>query len=242
MSMAQNNARDGFYSSIMRGYIEWLQITFLNENKDFFIEILRFDFEKSRTFWSKKLKGTTHPRIPSMLAFLQIGFKYFLEFCKFHNVLDENLSDIRMKNLVSILEHLAQEHAKLSHEDKPTMKFVRALSDMIASGTVKVQQIGAFSGSDEINKLVIGYCDDKYYYLLSSITYNQVCNFYSKQNENFPTSQNALLKQLAEEGFIETKDGRNTLNHRIDGKQGRYIHFYKDKFDNFEGVSQEEVT
>ena len=138
---------------------------------------------------------------------------------------------------MNILTSMEEKHAKFIDEDKPTIKFISALNGMISCGLVTLEQIGIAYNTDKHSKIVVGYYDEKYYYLIPSVTYNQICSFYSKQNENFSTSRHALLKQLAEEKFIKTSGGRNTIGHRINNKQSRYIWFYKDKFDNFESES-----
>lgn len=242
MTKAQKSARNGVYAKIMRGFIEYIQNNFLSGNEQVWVDILRSEFEKLRTDWNAKLKGFAHPRIPSMLAFLQIGFKYFLEFCKFCGLLGETSARERMNSFIDILRSMANEHAKFLIEDKPTIKFIRALGGMIASGAVKFERVGTPPDADKNGKIVIGYYDDDYYYFISSVSYNQVCGFYSKQGENFATSSKTLLKALADEGLIKKSDGRNAINCRINGKQGRYICFYREKFDNLEGVSNKAVT
>ncbi len=234
MTKAQESARNGVYAKVMRGFIENIQNTFLSSNEKVWIDILKSEFEKFRTDWNAKLKWPSHQRIPSMLAFLQIGFKYFLEFCKGCGALYESYVTERMNEFISILNSMAAEHSKFLSGDKPAIKFIRALGDIIASGAVKLEKLGTPSGADTSSKVLVGYYDDDYYYLISSVAYNQVCGFYLKQSENFATSSKALLKALADEGLIKKSDGRNTINCRINGKQGRYVCFYKDKFDNFE--------
>jgi hypothetical protein len=234
----QKNARNNVYSGLMRAYIERLQKIFLNENEEFFIEILRNDFEKFRNHFYERLNKTVHPRTPNILSFLKIGYKYLLEFWG----LKGKEKDLYEKEFDNILIDLAKEHSAFSVADKPTVKFISTLKDLITSEAVRIINIDDFPDNSE-NKPLIGYHDDNFYYFIPSVTYNQVCNFYSRQGENFPTNQNALLKQLAEEGFIKTEPGRNTLLKRINHKkQGRYVHFYKNKFDNFGCMSGNEVT
>ena len=165
---------------------------------------------------------------------MQIGFKYFLEFCQGCGALYESCVTERMNEFINILNSMAADHSKFLSEDKPAIKFIRTLGDIIASGAVKLEKLGTPLGADKSGKILVGYYDDDYYHCISSVAYNQVCGFYSKQGENFATSSKALLKALADEGLIKKSDGRNTINCRINGKQGRYICFYKDKFDNFE--------
>lgn len=240
MAKIRENTRNNIYSGIMKAYIEWIQRAFLNENEEIFIEILKCDFEKYRNHFLKNIGKSVHSRVPSMLAFLKIGFKYLLEFCS----LEKEQKDTHSKEFDNILEILAKEHYDISLTDKPTFKFISTLKDMIASGTVKIEEKdSSHSNNNEINKTLIGYYDNKYYYFIPKITYNQICRFYNSQGENFPTSQNALLKQLAEEGFIKTEHGRNTLVKNINHKvRGRFIYFYKEKFDDFGCMSGNEVT
>jgi len=79
MTILQKNAKDGHYIGLTRAYIEWIQKIFLDENEELFTEILKNDFESARNDFYKTLKFSFHPRIPSMLAFLKIGFKHYSE-------------------------------------------------------------------------------------------------------------------------------------------------------------------
>ncbi len=240
VSKAQENAKNSVYSGFMKAYIEWLQKVFLNENEELFIEILGSDFEKYRNCFCKNLGKTVHSRVPSMLAFLRIGFNYFVEFCG----LEKEEKSLWKKEFNDILKNLAKDHSEISLTDKPTVKFISTLKDMITSGAVKFEEKDNLSSDDnDINKILIGYYDDEYYYFIPKIAYNQVCRFYSGQGENFTTNLNALLKQLSEEGFIKSEQGRNTITKRINHKvRARFIHFYKDKFDNLGCMPEKEVT
>lgn len=242
MTKAQKSARNGVYAKIMRGFVEYIQNSFLNGGEKAWVDILRAEFENLRAIWRQKTKGIAHPRIPSTLAFLQISFKCFLKFCKSCGLLGETSARERMDSFINILKSIANEHSKFLSEDKPALKFIRALGGMIASGAVKFENVGTSLNADKNSNILVGYYDDNYYYFIPGVAYNQVCSFYSRQGENFATNSRTLLKALADEGLIKTTDGRNTINCRINGKQGRYICFYKEKFNNFEGISNKAVT
>jgi hypothetical protein len=214
----------------------------LTENEELFIGILQSNFEKYRSDFYKNLSFGIHPRIPTMLALLKIGFSYLLEFSRFYGVFTLEEKELFEKEFESILIILASKHSEFSFTDKPTVKFISILKDMIAGRAVKVIEIDTSPDNLE-NKPLIGYYDDNYYYFIPKVTHNQVCSFYSRQGENFPTSLPALLKQLAEEEFIKSEAGRNTpvkrINHKI---RSRFIHFSKNKFDNFGCMNENEVT
>lgn len=241
ITQMQENVRNNAYSSIMKMYIQWLQKVFLDENEEIFIELLRENFIEYRDRFRNKLGKIVHPRIPDTLAFLKIGYNYFLEFLH----LEKCKMNLRTKEFDEILENLAKMHSEISLADKPTVKFITTLKDMITSGTVRIQEKNQqYVGTNtDTNKPLIGYRDDEFYYFLPKITYNQVCRFYAGQGENFPTTQAALLKQLAEESFIAYEKGRNTLIKQINSNiRARFIWFHKKKFDDFGGISENEVT
>ena len=55
---------------------------------------------------------------------------------------------------------------------------------------------------------LIGYEDDKWYCLYADQAHKEVKKLCDEQGELFSCSKQSLLKSLAEEGLIETADGR----------------------------------
>lgn len=63
--------------------------------------------------------------------------------------------------------------------------------------------------------------------LHSEIAHKAVRKLCEEQGESFTISHKSLLKQMAEEGLIETASGQNTKSVRIGGKSKRLACLYK---------------
>ena len=75
----------------------------------------------------------------------------------------------------------------------------------------------------------VGYEDDNYFYLLNDVAHKMVRKFCDEKGEVFTISPKALLKQLAEEGFIEPCDKQNTKSIRFNGQSKRVACLIKNK-------------
>ncbi|TYS60509.1 GIY-YIG nuclease family protein [Sutcliffiella horikoshii] len=112
---------------------------------------------------------------------------------------------------------------ELSFEDlldyAPEVRFFNAISKLIEEGKAYLMKMGDY---EEKEGCLIGYEDNKYYYLLPKVVFPQVVLFYEEKGEEFDLTTRALYKSLAEEKLILSKveNGtlRTTLKKRIPGR------------------------
>lgn len=108
------------------------------------------------------------------------------------------------------------------------MKFISKLRTLIDSGKAVTGQLS--SPPDIKPNGFGGYEDTEYYYLLTDIAHSMVKNLCNQQGELFTASTNSLMKQLKEEGYVSTNDGRSTTVVKA-GHATRLLKIPKTKLD-----------
>lgn len=141
LTVAQGYARNGDFGLCMRAYIEWLKSEYIDNNSIDFIKICSANFEKVRDTISKDLNGTTHPRIVEALSHLYFGFLYYMKFCKFYEVINDDIYKQLINEFYQIILDMGKEHAELSYTDKPSVKFMTKLKELIETKAVRVYSV-----------------------------------------------------------------------------------------------------
>lgn len=228
LSAFQKEADSGTLQKCMYGYIQWLKNTYLcdREMQNLFVLTLRKKFEAYRDDF-RNSGVQCHGRVPEMVAWLRIGMEMFLNFLVESHCLDADSSKYFEEEFFSILCRLAVRQADNIIQDKPTRKFIRNLYALMDAGQATVMPKNG--NHDWIPNTNVGYEDDTFLYLHSEVAYQKVRKFCDDQGESFSLTCKALLKSLAEEGYIDTCGTQNTKSIRIDGKSKRLLCLYKDK-------------
>ena len=228
----QELSRNGAFKSVMSFYIRWIYqyVNGVYTEKEY-ADKLREDFINNRKILITELTNrniTFHPRIPEALSWLFIGFEKFLNLMNNANVLTNDDLQFLVSEFADILINLAISQSKTVTEDNPSIKFVTKLNSLLESKIARVQDIRTYqyAGGDGF----IGYEDDMYYYLISSISHKLVKKLCDEQGELFSVSERILLKHLDEDGFIETSKDSRTKLLRVGGSPQRFIWLKKDKF------------
>ena len=225
LSELQDIARNDSFKITMTEYIKFILSKNTSEDKTkLFVHGLRGDFQFYRDEFTNKLRDkkiSFHPRIPETLAWLYIGFNYYLIFLLEGGYIDSNRVQELDRECEKNLLELAIEQSKLVVDDKPTTKFLTKLKSLLDSGIAQVESKDdpMFVGSLGF----IGYQDSTYYYLHTSMTHKAVKKLCEEQGELFSISERALVKNLADEGFIETEKDKNTKLIRIADKTHRLL-------------------
>ena len=228
----QELSRNGAFKSVMSFYIRWIYqyVNGVYTEKEY-ANKLREDFINNRKILITELTNrniTFHPRIPEALSWLFIGFEKFLNLMNNANVLTNDDLQFLVSEFADILINLAISQSKTVTEDNPSIKFVTKLNSLLESKIARVQDIRTYQYAGEDG--FIGYEDDMYYYLISSISHKLVKKLCDEQGELFSVSERTLLKHLDEDGFIETSKDSRTKLLRVGGSPQRFIWLKKDKF------------
>lgn len=227
LTEAQSNSKMLNYA--MRGYIEWL-IQYADELP----KRLKEQFMSMR---QTAQNNTQHARMPETVAWLQIGFRSMLGYFKKIGILNPDEYEEWQKISWNVFMDLADRQSKRIEEDRPSIKFINTLKELLNNGscyTIKIHNVE--EGKKESG--FIGIEDVNCYYFYPETVYQQVVRFINAQGENFPVSKNTLFKHLAAEGFIvpEIVGGRqyNVKKKLINGNRERFLWMKKEVLQNDE--------
>ena len=225
LSAFQRLAADGTLQRCMFGFTEWMRETWLRDPKHF-TSVLKKNFEHLRDAFRKSCPNC-HGRVPEAAAWLEIGMMMFLSFLGDRLGAERTAYNEHMEKFRAILLRLATRQADSITEDNPTHKYIRNLLALLQSGQVCTLPRNTTDSYVPVN--CVGYEDDNYIYLLSEVAYKMVRKFCDEKGEVFTISHKALLKQLAEEGFIDPSDKQNTKSIRFNGQSKRVACLIKNK-------------
>jgi len=201
------------------------------------METCRSLFEAYR----RAAQASGHLRVPEMVAWLAVGFELFTDFMVHQGVLDGDAAyDLQKKAWKAFLA-LGQAHSRRLEGEKPSLKFIQALGELIIQKRVYLKDtrggcpegwddLGWKSQEDPGQAECIGWADDSRLYLMPESTYRAVYRAIKDQGSYLSLGKNMLFKALAEEGFIEPgKDGENTRFKKISRKTYRVIFMPREK-------------
>lgn len=225
----------------MRGYIEWLL-----PQADELPCKLKEMFLKYR---NKAQNDTQHARMPETVAWLQIGYEMFLKYLLHLNIIDNEFAEEEVNKSFELFINLAEEQSRKIENDKPTVKFINALRELLATGAchVKLLKDEINFGYEDVNLAgFIGYEDTEYYYLYGETTVKEVVKFYSQQGVNFPVTKTTLLKHLDIEKLIEVETNATRTyrekQKKIKSKKHRLIWLKKSSIEEKEVVNIKHMT
>ena len=218
LTAIQSTAQRGYLRRAMRGYIEWLM-----PQLDELGEALREQFIALRSRAQREVKGS-HARSPAMVAHLMIGYELMLRY--FSEVLslgDEWAAQEREKcwrALCAGVNRQAEERA----EEIPSRVYLDTMSELLLNGGAYVKNLEQTDALG-VGRVMCGYRDSMYYYLLPDVSYALVCEQVRKKGTEFPLTKHALFRQLKEDGLIHPDDGsgRSTRVKRLEGKNLRML-------------------
>lgn len=206
----QKAARDGCFSEVMRGYIEWLLPQFeslagmLDER---YTELLREAISR--------VEGA-HARIPPVAAYLILGMEMMLKYLSDRGQFQrEDIPAMVEAAWHAVLDNTRKQVLEMA-EEKPTKLFCDTLRELMDSEKVTVCDIGKDQGKP-MN--MIGYRDKQFFYLNPGQTYGAVQRAMAEQGTSFPLGKNMILKLLADEGLI-VRDAATGKNVKQLNKQG----------------------
>ncbi|MBC7105472.1 MAG: hypothetical protein H5T97_06015 [Firmicutes bacterium] len=154
-------------------------------------------------------------------------------------VLGRERADSILKSTWEALLHLAREHAKNLEEERPTIRFMKALQSIFVSGhghlRPRLPDVPEGDFGTDGDKL--GWHDSDGIYLLSTAAMRAV-NKYLEPVGGFPVRERTLKEQLLNEGFLVTRPGRFTNGVKCEGKTIEVMHIRLDKF--LEAISPSE--
>ena len=229
LSALQTLAADGTLQRCGFAYTEWLRECFLcdDDSVQRFVKALRALFEKYRSEF-RNSGMHSHGRVAENVAWLQMGFHFFLMFLNHHLGYGEAYVAQMGENFKEILYRVARRQSDAINQDKPTHLFLRKFYSMLESGQVYLKNRESLAPDEFHPGTCIGYYDTVRMYFFADLVHKLVRKQCTDQGENFTISCRSLLKALAEEGLIETTNGQNSRPMHFEGKNRRVV--VMDKF------------
>ena len=157
------------------------------------------------------------------VAWLQLGFHYFLWFLNQHLKYGEDYIARIEEQFKEMLYRIARRQAEAIRLDKPTHLFLRKFFALIDSGQVFLKDIETLHPTEFQPGVCVGYCDSAKIYFFADQVHRMVRKLCDDQGEHFSISVRALLKSLEEEGLIEAKNGQRTRSMYLDEKNRRVV-------------------
>ena len=222
-------AHAGYLRKAMRGYIEWLQ-----PQAAVLPKWCRERFRYYRNEAQRRGSGE-HARTAESIAHLMCGYELMLQyFCGKVKLLSADECQAAISEAMAALCHSGEEQSVEMHEERPARIFLRVLGDLLASGAVKVKDLGLSEPEDKKPIGMVGWVDRRCYYFLPEPAYGAVCDHCRRSGDEFPVSLRALYQSLQREKVVP--DGRPTATKYADGKNNRCIWIPRQMIDG----SQEE--
>lgn len=214
LNRCQQFARDGYYTAFMREYINWLipQAEELPEK-------LKRRFEYYRENATEE-NAAGFDRTGGAIAWLMTAFEYLTAFLEYSHIITAEQKTEMIDNAWHIFTKLAQVQFEKSTEETPTKLFLEAISDLMETKKISLQNIGGFP---ENGGEFTGYFDEDYYYFIPSKIYAEVEKLFQQQSMTFPISKNRILRQLSIEHISVSSGGKNTFQKRIGKNTGKYL-------------------
>jgi len=221
VKLSEAQKHKGLYCQCMSHYILWLKEQWPRLKKD-----LPGIFEIRR---DQAREQPSHPRLPSAVAWLYIGFSAALDFMAAKGVLEEELVTEMAGKGWEILLRLASEQSELVEEERPAKRFVEALASLINQGRA------VFANKEDMEppkaipgQTVVGWYDTDGHYLLEpNAAYNAVHEFYSRGSIPFTVKPQAVWRDLRMLGYTDTDSERYTKAVWIRGVTMRIIKLKK---------------
>ena len=215
LTQLQDAIRAGALQSAMRGYIQKLRGSF-----EKLPDLLAQEFLQLRQEAGKRLGDGAHGRSAAAIAHLMLGWKMMLAYGQEMGMLEADGAEKLMDRGWTALLQESARHGKEAQEDAPEMRYLQAISEMLASRQCYVidQTPGAPHTSTE-KPGMIGWMDEKYYYFLPDMTYQAVQILFQRQGVTFPLSMRATHRMLMEKKLLLPEGGSATRHKWVGNKK-----------------------
>lgn len=230
LSSLQALAADGTLNRCGFAYTEWLRECFLcdAETEAAFVKALRALFEKYRAEF-RNGGMLSHGRVAENVAWLRMGFHFFLMFLDHHLGYGEDYVVQMEEQFEEMLYRIARRQSDAIDQDKPTHLFLRKFFSLLESGQIFLKDLETRAPTDFQPGTCVGYCDNARIYFFADQVHRLVRKLCDDQGEHFSITVRSLLKALTEEDLIETFDEQHTKSMHLDGKSRRVVVMDKHK-------------
>ena len=201
-------------SQVMREYIAWL-----SDKADTLPQRLFNRFGELRATF----ESSDYGRIAEAAAFMAVSFELLVDFLLEVGAFTYQEAAKHKGECFAELKGLAAAQQDFMEDAEPCKIFLETLNSLIAAGGVFIRHCLDVREKEECSKPLIGYMDEKCYYLLPQEAYKAVYKACGDKGGFFPLGFRDLSKELADKDIIPTQDGRYYKKKSIKctGKQER---------------------
>ncbi|MGB9662266.1 MAG: CHC2 zinc finger domain-containing protein [Moorellaceae bacterium] len=209
-------------SYAMRAYLEWLR-----PQLDNLIGRLQQRLIELR----QKAVVEGHTRLPENVAHLMLGMVMFTTFAVSAGALTQKEKWDLDNRAWSTLLRLAQQQAKVMREERPTAKFLTALSQLLNSGDLLL--LDRETARESLNPEPLGsgefagWFDEEGLYLLPDVVWRATSNLLRDEG-GLGLGKRAVFDMLVKEGFAIGAPGRHTRLIKVKGAVKRVLHLRPD--------------
>lgn len=220
--------QSGRLNECMGEYIEWLSKSF-----DKLPSALKKRFFELR----EDAQDGGHGRVAEAVAYMQVAIEVWTNFLKSNGQISDDKAKVYRQDSWRVFKLLADKQHRMMRDDKPSVLFITALKEMIATKRVRLIDLVESDkpNSNYTSKECIGWRDSNYVYLLGETAYSEVCKFYREQDKSFPISKKQLLKHLVIDKYIEPSEQGNTKQKKIAGQNKRVVWLHADALEEAGG-------
>lgn len=238
--LSQGQSAKALYSQAMSAFLAWLAPQ-IDELKT---EIQGTVFPDYRA----RFQAAGHPRLPEAQAWLQIGFELFTRFLGTMGAISEATGKDMNDRAWEVFRTLGERHSQVIEKEKPALKALSVLRDLLFQGNVYVSRIGGgpsqivseMGGADidpPRDREFIGWegNGDGFLYLRPDPTFQAIQKAMKQREDFLGLKKNGLLKALAGEGIIQSSPKEeHTQPKTIEGKSHRVLCLFSDRLLNVE--------
>jgi hypothetical protein len=236
----QQDAAAGLYAQALAGFLRWLAPQYA---------VVRSQLPGRHADLRREALGAeTHPRTPGIVADLQLGLNYFLDFARARGVIDEEEREQLVEDgWQALLEAAADQVLEVQAQD-PARRFLDLVAAVITSGRAHlasrsgttpekpdawgwrevVTGAGQFARCDwHPQGQLLGWVDGEGVYLEPEGAYALAQRFGEEQGERLPLSQGQLFRRLKEQKLLASwNPDRSTTHRSLQGKNRKVLHLH----------------
>ncbi len=204
----------GSYPRAMAGYVTWLAEWWDEVEKRLPARLLEYT-ERART------EGQ-HLRMPRNVATMFIGMEMGLKYARSVGALSQDDLEALSQTGWAVLMGIGEQQHQVVAEERPVDMYLSALEQMFAQGTVYLRNKDLPDIVEQVwpeqrtaTSELLGWYDDRFWYLLPKAAYNAVWQFYRCSGVVFPDSERGIRVKLLEEKLLLPNEDRFTYRLRI---------------------------
>ncbi|MCR5199628.1 MAG: DUF927 domain-containing protein [Saccharofermentans sp.] len=221
ISKLRRDARTGILSRAMSDYISYVISNY--EPLKEAAEALYQDIK------DKQDEKFGECRLSTQTSLLLLSSRVYLDYVVRAGAITEDRARKIYTGLESYISDNAREHEEQIALEDPCKMYLTALSNLISSGRRYVIPLNGNPNREDhlsMDNTVLGWRDEKYYYLDGNVSYSAVSDYYEDEHIYFNIHRLTLQKRLIQEGYTVPDGSKNpTITKSIYGRNVRVLRF-----------------